>query len=253
MVTIIIPFKDKISYLLKCLKSIFAKTVDTDFEIILINNQSQKKQTISTLNQLKNKKSLTLLDYDLPFNFAAINNFAANHSKNKFLLFLNNDTEIITTNWLNILLSHFTGTNTGAVGAKLLYKNNTIQHAGIFTKNNIIGHMYSKMLNIDDCNAPFNNVYEPDAVTAACMMTPRDIFQTLGGFDETNFSIAYNDVDYCLRLRSLGYKIIYDPNVELYHYESASRINDKWSVILHRRRYQQFRYERELIKKRWKI
>lgn len=254
MISIIIPFRDRALLLQRCIESIYLKTITScDFEIIIIDNQSRKESTKKILKILTQNYALTALTYKHPFNYAAINNFAVQYAKGEYYLFLNNDTEVISRDWLNLLLKTFADTGVGAVGAKLLYPNNTIQHSGISFKNNYIGHTHKKLKNNQKNTAPFNKIYEPDAITGACMLTPRAIFQKVGGFDEINLPVAYNDVDYCLKVREAGYKILYQPKVVLYHYESATRVLDKWTILLNRKRYKQFQSERRYIKNRWGV
>ncbi|MBF0228863.1 MAG: PIG-L family deacetylase [Desulfamplus sp.] len=235
LVSIIIPFKDNLEILHTCIQSILQKTKYPNYEIICVNNQSKNIEKflemdicgygcINNFNSIY--KKITIIDYDKPFNYSAINNFAVKHAKGDVLLFLNSDTEVISENWLNAMLEHACRDNVGAVGAKLYYVNDTIQHAGIVVGiAGLAGHAF-KHIKRDEKDfyhgfpCMIRNV---SAVTGACMMTKRSVFEEVGGFDEEHFKISYNDLDLCFKMREKGYQIIYTPFAELYHYESYSR------------------------------
>lgn len=248
-VSVVIPFRDQVGLLKKCLRSILEKTaIDSGFEIILINNQSEKKETEIFLEKIKNRENIFVLEYDAQFNFSAMNNLASKKAKGKYLLFLNNDTEVISENWIDAMLCQFEDPSIGVVGAKLLYPDGTIQHAGIGIKNGDVSHSFGKLMDSDDPEDLFNKMRESDAVTAACMMTRKELFEELGGFDEINLPIAYNDVDYCFKVREKGLKVIYTPEAKLYHYESATRGSD---IFLKPKRYKKFLQERAFLRARW--
>lgn len=253
MVSIIIPFKDKTQFLKKCIKSIFKKTSYKNYEVILVNNESKMAETIDYLRGLEDNEEIIFLDFNKPFNFSAINNFAAKQAKGDYLLFLNNDTEVISENWLEEMLKQFEDPKVGAVGAKLLYPNGTIQHAGVVVGENIATHQFLGMKEND--LGENNIVRQVDAVTGACMMTRKYLFLELSGFDEENLPIAYNDVDYCLKLKERGFKIIWTPEAKLFHYESASRKSDVdiFARVFKRKRYKQFQKEQAYMKKRWHL
>lgn len=259
-ITIIIPFRDKISLLQKCVRSIFAKTSHTDYEIILVDNGSREDATLKYLGEIKENDKVQVLEYDKPFNFSAINNFAAKNAKGEYLLFLNNDTEVISENWLEKMLECFIDENIGVVGAKLLYPDDTIQHIGVMLEEKRLAIHAFRTWKEDAVKVADKKEWK--AVTGACLMTKKDLFLKLGGFDEQNLPIAYNDVDYCLRAGELGYKVICVSNIKLYHYESASRKSDvkvfykflkfirflKFKKI---ERYRQFLQEQEFMRKKW--
>ncbi len=228
-VSIIIPTKDKVEVLRECIESILAKTEYKHFKIFIVDNNSQEKKTFDYYETIKNHPKIKILEYNKPFNFSAINNFAVSKVDTEFILFLNNDTKVITSEWLSAMVEHIQRKEVGAVGAKLLYPDNTIQHAGVILglgagEYRIAGHSHKHIK--DSKNGYF---YRPhviqnlSAVTGACMLTKRSLFIEMGGFDEKNLSIAFNDVDYCLKLRNKGYLIVYTPYAVLYHYESLSR------------------------------
>ncbi len=250
-ISIIIPFRDHADLLKRCVFSIVNKSTYKNYEIILVNNGSVKRSTREYLDGLSGNEKIKILDYNKPFNFSAINNYAAKFAKGEFLLFLNNDTKVISENWLEEMIKCFENEKVGAVGAKLLYPNGKIQHAGIIVGKNIAVNAFNK---VDDREVgEHNSPRICDAVTGACMMTKKELFLKLGGFYEANLPIAYNDVDYCLRLKENGYLTFYTPQAKLYHLESASRKSDIniWAKFFNRKRYSQFCQEQEYMKRKW--
>lgn len=230
LVSIIIPTKDKINYLKKCINSIDDKTEYKNYEIIIINNKSEKEQSISYLETIKQNKKINVYDWNQEFNFSEINNFASRKAKGNYLLFLNNDTEIISPDWIESMLMFAQNERVGAVGSKLIFSNNTIQHAGIVLGlgDDLIGsHIY---FGSDDTprGLPIRKdvICNYSAVTGACMMVRKKYFKEVKGFEE-KLSVCYNDIDLCLKLREKGYFIVYTPFTKLYHFESITRRNRK--------------------------
>ena len=225
LISIIIPSHDHASVLRTCIESIEERSTYDNYEIILIENGSTEKELFDYYETLKADSRVRILYWDKGFNFSAINNYGVREAKGDYLLFLNNDIEIKTPDWLEEMLSNFQrNEGIGAVGVRLLYPDTTIQHAGVIIRlGGIAGHAFSRM----DCeNTGYfgRAVIKQDltAVTAACMMTSREVFSKVGGFEET-LAVAFNDVDLCLKIRKAGYRIIYDPEVTHIHYESLSR------------------------------
>ncbi len=225
LISIIIPFRDYGDVLKTCLDSIFEKTTYQNFEILLINNQSSELQTLNYLKELKNCPRTRILDFDQPYNYSAINNFAARQAKGEYLLLLNNDTEVISENWIESMLEHAQCRSVGAVGAKLYYPNGQIQHAGVLV--GVGGVANSAYLLHQDLDHGYfgtlNVIRNYSAVTAACMMIRRELFLSVGGLNQNELAVSFNDLDLCLRLRSRGFKIVYTPYARLYHHESLSR------------------------------
>jgi GT2 family glycosyltransferase len=250
-VSIIIPFKDQVSALKKCVESVIKKTTYQNYEIILVNNRSQKKETLDYIKKQQGKKKIRLLSYNKPFNFSAINNFAASRAKGEYVLFLNNDTEVISKQWLESMLEHIQRKEVGAVGAKLLYKNRTIQHAGIIMGLGIASHAFR---NVEEKNPGYfglaSVIRNYCAVTGACLMTKKDLFNKIGGFDEKHLAIAYNDVDFCLRLKERGFFVVYTPHAKLLHHESLSRNNESGIKSAEKRR--RMRAEEKYMARKWK-
>jgi len=229
LVSIIIPFKDKVGLLKNCVESILIKTTYENFEIILADNGSAEQETaIYIADVVKNNENIHHQLIDIPFNFSAINNRAVEKCKGEYLLFLNNDTEVISTSWLTHMMKQIQMPDIGVVGAKLIYEENTIQHAGIiYGIGHVAGHPFRNFKENDEKHEKrINLTQEYLSVTGACLLTKRHIFQDLNGFDEENLAIAYNDVDYCLSVGKSGYKVLYSPLAKLYHFESKSRPND---------------------------
>ncbi|MBI3608477.1 MAG: glycosyltransferase [Nitrospirae bacterium] len=226
LVSIVIPTRNRRDLLERCLTSIGQKTDYKNYEIVVVNNQSDDPNTIAYLDQLRLRPSCRVLDYDQPFNFSAINNMGAKHAKGEILLFLNNDTEVISQEWLGAMLEHAQRKEVGAVGAKLLYPDNRVQHAGVILglRRGVAEHAYKGLPDSDP--GYFQNLHlvrNYSAVTGACLMTRKEVFDEVGGFDAEHLPVAFNDVDFCLRLRKMGYLIVYTPYAVLYHYESATR------------------------------
>lgn len=225
-ISIVIPFRDLTEVLKRCLNSILAKTTYPYFEIICVSNQSKESATFAMITDYQQQDPrIRFIHYDQPFNFSAINNFAVNFAQGEHILLLNNDTEVINSDWLEALLEHSQRPEVGAVGAKLYYPNNTIQHAGIIIGiGGTAGHPH-KCFNRNDPGY-FNRldiIHNVSAVTGACLMVKKVLYNSLDGLDEINLPIAFNDVDFCLRLRRQGYINVFTPYCELYHHESRSR------------------------------
>jgi O-antigen biosynthesis protein len=226
LVSIIIPSKNQASFLDRCLSSIDQKSTYRNFEIILIDNNSDEKEFFRIVNKWQEKKSVKIryIKDDAEFNFSRLINTGRKNAGGDYLLFLNNDTEVISPDWIEGFLEHAQRPEIGVVGCKLLYPDNTIQHAGMVVgQGGGAGHV----LVGEDRYGPgyFNYVNllnNYSALTAACFLVRTKVFDEVGGFDEY-FSTEYNDVDFCLKVKEAGYNNIYVPNIELYHYESITR------------------------------
>lgn len=252
-VSIIIPFKDQVNYLKKCLDSIISKTTYKNYEIILVNNESKKKETTNYLKKIKTNPNIIILKYEKAFNFSAINNFAAKKASGAYLLFLNNDTAIISDDWIESLLEHAQRSDVGAVGAKLIYPNDTIQHAGVIMGLGVASHGFKGFpVKSNGYFGLINVIRNYCAVTAACLLIKKITFEKCGGFNEKDTSIAYNDVDLCLKLKKMGFRSVYTPFAELYHYESLSRGNDNRLKYTNLKKYKRVLVERNYMLKKWK-
>lgn len=220
LISIIIPTKGNVKLLKACVESIETKSSYQNYEILVIDNGDKKEEAKKYLNGLKHK----VLPYDKPFNFSRINNFAVTSARGEYVIFLNDDTSVISQNWMECMLEHSTKPNVGAVGALLFYPNDTIQHAGVLIGiGGITSHAFEGLPRNDQGYKDLvQTVRECSAVTGACLMIKKNIFEKVGGFDE-NLAYSFNDVDLCLRLREKGYSIIYTPHAQLYHHGTASR------------------------------
>jgi GT2 family glycosyltransferase len=225
-VSIIIPFNDQVKLLKDCVESLIAKTNYPNLEILLVSNNSKERRTFRFLRRIEKIDSrIKVLEHNVPFNFSVINNWAVKQSRGEYILLLNNDMKVISTGWLEAMLEHIQQDNVGIVGAKLLYADNTVQHAGVIIGiSGIAGH--SHRFSPDTSNGYY---YRPtviqnlSAVTGACLLTKRELWDRVGGLEEEKFKVAFNDIDYCLKIRELGYDVVYTPYAKLYHYESKSR------------------------------
>ena len=224
-VSIIIPFRDQAGVLERCLASIRNKTSYKNFELVLVDNASKEPATRRLLDRERARPQTQVIHVDEPFNFSRLNNRAAAAAHGEHLLLLNNDTEVIEPDWLTAMLEHSQRPEVGAVGAKLLYADGRIQHAGVILGvGEVAGHAYRFCE--EDNRTYFGSaqmIRNYSAVTGACLMTRKKLFFEMNGLNETELAVAYNDVDYCLRLREKGYLIVYTPYAKLLHHESLSR------------------------------
>ena len=222
LVSILIPTKDRVQLLRRCLDSLSRHTSYARIEILVLDNGSESEECVSYLKNVA--AHYMVISCPGPFNFSAMNNRGAASAQGDYLLFLNDDTEAMTPEWLTIMVEQAAQPDIGAVGAKLLFPNRTIQHGGIVLGvGGIAGHAFR---HCPDTERGYHDLphlrRNCSAVSAACMMVPRHVFQSVGGFDE-QLPVEFNDVDLCLRIRRKGYRIVYTPEAVLYHYENATR------------------------------
>ena len=226
LISILIPFRDHPDLLRQCLDSILEKTTYANFELLGVSNNSVKPDTFAVMEHYSAAdRRIRFIRHDVPFNYAAINNFAASQVEGEHLLLLNNDMAIITPDWLQALLEHSQRPEVGAVGAKLYYLDDTIQHGGVIIGiGGIAGHSHKYAHRHDPGYfSRLHLIQNLSAVTAACLMVKKSLYEAVSGLDEKNLPIAFNDVDFCLRLRERGYLNVFTPYCELYHYESKTR------------------------------
>ena len=250
-ISILIPNKDHLEDLRRCIHSIQERSTYSNYEIIIIENNSTDKAVFAYYDTLKQQKNITVVTYKGEFNYAKINNFGAGFATGKYLLLLNNDTQVISMNWMESMLMYAQRPDVGAVGAKLYYGDRTIQHAGVVIglgAHRTAGHTHYK-INYDNLGYMGRLCYAQNvsAVTGACLMVRKSLYDALGGLDEA-FAVALNDVDFCLRVREKGYLNIFTPFAELYHFESASRGSD----IVDAKKAERYEDESELFRERWK-
>ena len=248
LISILIPNKDHIEDLKRCIDSIDKKSTYKNYEYIIIENNSEKEETFSYYKKIeKENPKIHVVYWDGVFNYSAINNFGVQFAKGEYLLLLNNDTEIINEDCLEELLGYCMRKDVGAVGARLYFEDDTIQHAGVVIGfGGIAGHCfvmqprgYTGYCHRIICAQDYS------AVTAACMMVKKKAFEEVGGLSE-DLQVAFNDIDFCMKLRQAGYLIVYNPYAELYHYESKSRgLEDTPETVA------RFNREIAIFAKRW--
>lgn len=247
LVSILIPNKDQRETLEQCIRSIREKTTYKNYEILIIENNSVEETTFACYRVLAADPKIRLLRWKKGFNYSAINNYAAARARGEYLLFLNNDIEVQTADWIQELLANCQRPEVAICGAKLYYPDHTIQHAGVIVGlGGIAGHAFLNMPGsrtgyLHKASIQLNT----SAVTAACMMMKKTVFEELGGFEE-RLSVAFNDVDLCLRTVQAGYRIVYNPHVEMIHYESKSRGAEDSPEKVRR-----FQGEIEFMRTRW--
>ncbi|PPL18324.1 hypothetical protein UN63_01750 [Oceanisphaera arctica] len=227
-VSIVVPTRDALHYLKTCVESLLQKTTWPDYELLIVDNQSSEPAALAYLEQLETDGRVKVLHYAHPFNFSAINNFAVEQATGDVICLLNNDTEVISPGWLEEMVSRLLQPGVGVVGARLYFSDGRVQHAGdVLGPGGCATHLHG-ILEADDPGYMHRAMLAQDlsAVTAACFVTHKQLYQELDGLDETNLTVAFNDVDYCLRVREAGQRVIYTPYAELYHHESVSRGKD---------------------------
>ncbi len=228
LVSIIIPTRNGYNLLRQCVESILEKTSYSGFEIIIVDNNSDEKLTLDYLEKLRQQPGITVMRDERSFNYSALNNAAVARANGSILALLNNDIEVITPSWLKEMVSHAIRPGIGAVGAKLRYPDNKIQHGGVILGVGGLASHAHKGAPIEDYGYFGRGVLTQSfsAVTAACMVVRKQIYLEVGGLNEVELAIGYNDVDFCLRLRDAGYRNVWTPLAELYHHESATRGTD---------------------------
>lgn len=248
LISVIIPNKDHTDDLEVCLKSLYEKSSYKNFEVIIVENNSTEKETFEYYEAIAQKHgNVKIVKWEGNFNYSAINNFGVNYAKGEFILLLNNDVEIINGSCLEEMLMFAQRKDVGAVGAKLYYSDDTVQHAGVILGlGGTAGHAHKHFgRSHPGYMARASIAQNLSACTAACLMMRRDVFDEVGGLDE-NFEVAFNDIDLCMKIRKKGYLVVFTPYAELYHYESKSRGNDSTPEKLER-----FRGEIDRFKEKW--
>lgn len=224
LVSILIPNKDERDTLKQCLDSIKEKSTYHNYEIIIIENNSTKQETFDYYKEIDGKDNIRVVYWKYGFNYSALNNFGYTFAKGEYILCLNNDVSVITPDWLERMIGQCQRRQVGITGVKLYYPDDTIQHAGVIVGiGGVAGAMFVGMKR-ERSGYLRKAILQQDlsAVTAACMMVDRGAWEAAGGFNE-DLAVAFNDIDFCLKVREAGYLVVYEPNVELYHYESKSR------------------------------
>ena len=247
LVSLMIPTRNGLDIIKPCVDSILDKTHYSNYEILIIDNQSDDPETLKWFSEVSQKRNVRVLSYDHPFNYSLINNFAASQANGEILALVNNDVEVISPDWLDEMVSLAVRDETGCVGAKLYYPDGDIQHAGVILGlGGYAAHAHRGLPG--DHPGYFNraNVRQNlSAVTGACLVVRKDIFHEVGGL-ESAFTVAYNDVDFCLKVQAAGYSNVYTPYAELYHHESKTRGFDDTPE-----KQARFEQEKRLLAGRW--
>lgn len=248
LVSIVIPTRNAEGLVRQCIDSIFEKTDYPNYEILLVDNNSDEEPALRYFSELDQNPRVTVLRDDRPFNYSAINNRAVSQANGEFVVLMNNDIEVITPAWLSEMMGHALQKDVGAVGARLWYPDGRLQHGGVLLGiGGVAGHFHKFLYNGQ--RGYFSRAELPQvlsAVTAACLLIRKSIFMEVGGLDEINLKVAFNDVDFCIRVREAGYHNIWTPYAELYHHESATRGPDDAPE-------KRARFQREILfmKERW--
>jgi len=225
LVSLIIPTRDKVELLEACLESIFAKTTYGNYEILILNNESKEAATLAYFDKLSIRDNIRIIPIEGPYNYSLFHNIAVPMASGSIIGLVNNDIEVISPEWLTEMVSWASQSRIGCVGAKLYYDDDTIQHAGVIVgMGGVAGHAHKHRARSD--NGYFGNlrlVQNMSAVTAACMLFRKHIYDEVCGMDEVHLPVAFNDVDFCLKVREAGYKCVWTPFAELYHHESKTR------------------------------
>lgn len=251
LVSIIVPTRDALALLRQCVESVLHKTSYPRYELLIVDNQSTDAATLDYLADVGRRPGVRVLEYRKPFNFAAINNYAAREAVGDVLCLLNNDTEIIAPDWLDEMAGHLLQPQVAVVGAKLYYPDGRVQHAGVTVgPGGCANHLHAGIARDDPgyCGRAIL-AQEYSAVTAACLLTWKRLWLELGGLNERRLPVTFNDVDYCLRVLEAGYRVVFTPHAELCHFESATRGRD---VTLRKRLrlYRELKYMRTRWRKR---
>jgi glycosyltransferase involved in cell wall biosynthesis/phage shock protein A len=256
LVSLVIPTRNHLKFLRRCVDSILDKTTYPNFEVLIVDNGSDDPDALAYLATLEGgthpllrpHHTARVLRYAAPFNFSAINNFAVRQAAGEIVGLLNNDLEVITPDWLDEMASQAVRPAIGCVGAMLYYPNDTIQHAGcVLGLGGVAGHAFRDFPR--GTEGKFNRarlVQNYTAVTAACLLVRKAVYEAVGGLDERDLSVAFNDIDFCLKVHAAGYRNLWTPFAEFYHYESASRGSDDTPEKAER-----FRLEVETMLRRW--
>ncbi|MBI5937513.1 MAG: glycosyltransferase [Betaproteobacteria bacterium] len=223
-VSLIIPTRNSLALIRQCVSSILEKTDYPNYDILIVDNGSADPAVLAYFETLKGDGRIRVLRDDRPFNFSALNNLAVSQAEGKLVGLINNDIEVITPDWLTEMVSIALQPGVGAVGARLWYPNDTLQHGGVVLVGGVAGHSHKGLPKGSPGYARRAELLQSfSAVTAACLVIRKTIYQEVGGLDEGNLKVAFNDVDFCLKVRELGYRNVWSPYAELYHHESATR------------------------------
>jgi GT2 family glycosyltransferase len=222
-VSLIVPTRDRVNLLRPCISGFLNDTTYPNLEIIIVNNDSTDPETLAYFGSLGGEARVRVIDWSGAFDFSAINNFAVGQATGEIIGLMNNDLKVIGDEWLLEMVRHIVREDVGIVGARLIYADDTLQHAGICTAIGVASHRYKGFpKDFAGHGACLTSTHDVSAVTAACLLIRRSVWEEVGGLDE-NFPVAYNDVDLSFKVRAAGYRVLYEPRAMLYHLESQSR------------------------------
>ncbi|WP_116686307.1 glycosyltransferase family 2 protein [Pelagibaculum spongiae] len=247
-VALIVPTRDGFQILKQCIDNILSKTHYQNYQIVVVDNQSSCKKTLSYLKKISCYEKIRVVKFNKPFNYSEINNFAVDLVDSELIGLVNNDTEVISKDWLNEMVSHAIRPDIGCVGAKLYYPDNTIQHAGVILGiAGYAGHAHKHYpKNKSGYFSRLKLIQNFSAVTGACLLVRRKTYLEVGGLDQDNLKVALSDIDFCLKVREAGYRNLWTPYAELYHHESKSRGAEDTPE-----KQQRFEKEVEFMKEKW--
>jgi GT2 family glycosyltransferase len=247
-VSIIIPTRDGFDLLSRCVESLLARTTYPNYEVLVVDNGSSEPRAVAFLDSLRGRQGFRVLSCPGAFNYSAMNNLAFENAEGEVLCLLNNDTEVITPDWIQEMAGCLLQPGVGIVGARLLFGDGTVQHAGVLAGvGGVANHVHAFIA--QDHPGHFGRAWlaqDWSGVTGACMMIRRAVYDQLGGLDAEHLAVAFNDVDFCLRARAAGWRVVYTPYAELYHHESSTRGSDRG-----REKRQRAKRERDYMRKRW--
>ncbi len=224
-VSIVIPTRDGFELLSRCVESVLGHTTYPDYEVLVVDNGSSERRAVAYLDSLRRRRGFRVLSYAKPFNYSAMNNLAVEQANGEVVCLLNNDTEVITPDWIQELVGCLLQRNVGIVGARLLFRDGSVQHAGVLVGVGGVGNHVHAFLP-GSHPGYFGRAWlaqDWSAVTGACMMIRTSLYSEIGGLDAEHLAVTFNDVDFCLRARAAGWRVVYTPYAELYHHESATR------------------------------
>ncbi len=246
-ISIVIPTKNGADLLSRCLDSIRNKSTYPDYEILVVDNGSTEPKALRLLEGLEWGANTRVLRHPGPFNFSAMMNRAASEARGSILCLLNNDTEVISPDWMETMAGHLLQDDVGVVGALLLFPDGSIQHAGdVVGGHACVRHLRELPDGEGGEEVSLDGARDVSAVTGACLMTRKDLFLKLGGLDEVNFPVAFNDTDYCLRVRKAGWRVVCTRRARLFHHELATR-GPTWKPLDLLRLHS----EKRAFRKRW--
>ncbi|WP_375413876.1 glycosyltransferase family 2 protein [uncultured Bradyrhizobium sp.] len=225
LVSLIVPTRDRPDLLGMCVEGLLTRTDYPEIEILIVDHESKLPETFELFEKLQMDGRVRIIPYVGPFNFSAINNMAVTKAKGSIIGLINNDIDVINPDWLSEMVSLSVMTGVGAVGAKLMYPDDRVQHAGVVLGVSGVANHFNHAMARSNSGYFGRNLLtsQVSAVTGACLVVRKSVFEEAGGLNETDLAVAYNDVDFCLRLKKMGYRNIWTPHAELYHHESATR------------------------------